>query len=297
MGYFSSPYQQALRTAAGQRNRAGLAQARQDWRKYIGKEGILDWAVEHLSPWAVEELLDLGERVTKVVVMTALNALDEALAGNKASMPLKIQVLDFDRINSNIAQSITKHWKKWALLLPTVESSPELRDVAIECFLRRSIPGGNTPSRLSWDLLGMSRIFQDDLLEALREAPLPMGGLELIVGIGEEPEACRLAPVQIAWEQGRPDICLSLLKQGLSIRTTYPESLWPTWTLEKAVLAPDSWAMALFGVARDRAIESLEAYRKVSSTLAMESLRGAVREQVLELSLPAASSAPRIPRF
>lgn len=296
MGYFSSPYQQALRTAAHQRNRAGLARARQDWRKYIGKEGILDWAVEHLSSWAVKELLDLGERVTKVVVMTALNTLDEALVAQKEDRP-GLRGLDCARIMSRVAET-TERSEIWALLLPEVTRSPELRDVAIECFLRRHIPGGNTPSRLSWDRLGMRWVFQDDLLETLREAPLPMGGLELVVGIGEdEPESCLLAPIQIAWEQGRPDICLSLLKQGLSIRTTYPESMWPTWTLEEAVLAPDRWVMSLYGSAHDRAIESLGAYGKAGSTVAMESLKRAVREQVLELSLPAASHAPRVSRF
>lgn len=262
----------------------------------MGEEGVLDWAVEHLSPWAVKELLELGEPVTMVVITTALNALDEGLfhkdlpASESLALAISRGVLP--------CSSLAKSLEKWTLLLPKVETSLELRNVVIECFLRRNIPGDGPPSHLSWDLLSMDRVFQADLLEALREAPLPMGGLELIVGIGEEePVPCLLAPVQIAWEQGRPDICLSFLRQGLSIRTTYPDSLWPTWTLEIAVIAPYRWEITLCGDAYDRAIESLDAYEKAGSTFAMETLRGAVREQMLELSLPAVSSSSRVPRF
>lgn len=280
----TGPEQAALLKAAGRRNRAAFAQARQAWVAAWGEGTVLAWAVEKLSPWAVRELLSLGEPVTPLVVITALDGLDQALAAQSA-----------------VARAMweAEALANWRLLLPAVEASMELRQVSIDCFLRRQIPGRvATKSQLAWEPLEMRRVFQDDLLRALREAPLPMGGLELILGMGEEePTPCYLAPLQIAWEQGRPDLCLGLLQQGLSVQATYADSLWPTWTLEQAVLDPGAWVVTLTGEAEERACEALNAYHKAGPDPVLDLLTKVVREKRLDQSLPAAVPLARVPRF
>lgn len=284
----TGPEQAALLKAAGRRNRAAFAQARQAWVAALGEGTVLAWAVEKLSPWAVRELLGLGERVTPLVVITALDGLDQALAAQSA-----------------VARAMweAEALANWRLLLPAVEASLELRRVAIDCFLRRHIPSlVATKSQLSWEPLEMDRVFQKDLLVALREAPLPEGLALLIVGLGkdEPPAPCYLAPLQIAWEQGRPDLCLGLLQQGLSVQATYPDSLWPTWTLEQAVLDPREWVMALTGEAAERAFQAFNAYDSgftASHDPVLDRLTKVVREKRLDQSLPAAAPLARSPRF
>lgn len=273
------PERDALRNANRERDGAALAKARDAWIARFGEGALLAWAVEHMSLWAVDDLVRLGEPVNKITVVSALNKLDCSLAWG------------IDDSSEEMAM--------WELFLPTVEASLELRRVAVECVLRRQIPSvTNERSQLPWVPLKMDRVFQADLLEALFEAPLPLGGLELIGGLGKDaPPPCYLTPLQIAWDQGRPDLCLALLQQGLSVQACYADSLWPTWTLERAVLAPGDWVATLTGDAEARACEALNAYHKAGPNPTLEILARTIRERLLDQSMPAPVPFTRSPRF
>jgi len=274
--------QKALVVASAHRSFPALVEARAQWHKEE-ELPVLVWAVEHLSPWAVKHLLSLGEPVTPMVVTVLLNTLDYALAAQSA------------RARAPVEKELIKNWR---LLLPVVELSVELRRVTMECvFSRFRWDGVNAPCNLRWDALEMGRVLQKDMLEEIHEAPTAtLDALEMICGADAGPRVL-LSPLQLAWDQCRPDLCRHLVEQGVSVRASYWGSFWPTWTLEKAVEQPEAWLAELSGPERERASGAVAGQKKSMEEDDWARLQRTVRQRVMALELPLPADRSRGPRF
>jgi len=111
------------------------------------------------------------------------------------------------------------------------------------------------------------------------------------------------SPLQIAWASGREDLCLALLKMGVSSHAPDLGTLWPTWTLEKAVLDPQEWIGSLpqsppraLAEMFQRRIQDPEpsSYRRKAN---FEKLVAFLRAQHLERGLPVAQRLSKKARF
>jgi len=227
------------------------------------------------SPWAVLELLAMGETPTPESVMRCLDTCAQTVQAGPDS------------------PTFLRHVEVWHAFLDTVvKADPDLKKEAMlfVATIPSVIAGPRVPNDLDqegmgWDHLRLGEVFTPEAWSWNFEWSGPNS---------DDPEAYLRASVpvsalQLAWAHECWNVCFHLLRGGLSATQTFPSSCWPAWTLKAALSGDKSWMEGVNGLALvdARAV----AGRQHKAHPSLDRLKACIREQEMDVQLPSARSA------
>lgn len=239
------------------------------------------------SPWAVLELLAMGEIPTPEMVMRCLDTCVQVAEGGQDRPAFVRQV---------------EVWE--AFLDAAVLGDPALKKEAMgfvatiaSAVAGPRVSGGLDQEGLDWEQMRLGEVFTPDTWDLTFEWRGPNS---------QDSEAYLRAGVpvsalQLAWAHECWDVCFHLLRSGLSARQTFPASCWPAWTLEAAMSGEASWMGGVADLAlvdaRTLVSARAEAGRGGKESPSLGRLLACLREQEMDARLPLARATEVMRRF
>lgn len=236
------------------------------------------------SPWAVLELLAMGEAPTPEMAMRCLDTC--------------VQMAQVGRDNPAFLRQV----EVWETFLgAAVATQPALKKEAMHFVASIASvvtgPPGADVLGLCWDQMRLGEVFTPDTWQWTFDWRGP--------NVRNVEECSRsIVPVcalQLAWAHECWDVCFHLLRSGLSARQTFPSSCWPAWTLRAALANDVSWMegvndLALIDVRKLVDARAQAGLRRDQSP-SLDRLHTCMREQGMDERLPLPSEDMARRRF